>query len=84
MAPGGLIKGPMSLSEFSTMSRTAETSLLSLRTLLAKRLSIIDNSFCEGEAEGEAKSDPGPIFIQQTPQVTLNSFGSMFQHSDRT
>lgn len=70
VAPGGLIKGPMSLSEFSTMSRKAETWLLSLRTLLDKRLSIIDSSFC-GEAEAETKSDPGPLSGCKPPQLSL-------------
>lgn len=49
VVPGGLIKGPISLRAFSTMSRKVETSLLSLKALLDKSLSIIDNSFYTGE-----------------------------------
>lgn len=71
VAPGGLIKGPMSLSEFSTMSRKAETLRLPLRALLDKRLSITDSSSC-GEAEAETKSNPGPPSGCKPAQVSLN------------
>lgn len=70
VAPGGLIKGPMSLSEFSTMSRNAETRLLSLRTLLDKRLSITDSNFW-GEAAAETESDPDPPSGCKPTQVSL-------------
>lgn len=71
VAPGGLIKGATSLSKFSTMSRKAETWLLSLRTWLAKMLSMVDSSFC-GKTEAETKIDPGLPSGSKPPQVSLN------------